>query len=187
MLESGSRHQQWRWLSWIGSGAPKHQVCYKVQSVQVPRNTDPALRAQNVSSDCRYEGGTSRYLGIIAWGCYGSGTGNKTNDFVQNMVVTLVWHQESLLAMVKQYIVVWFGIVTQRDTLSKNVHQGVLEDGRPAVARGSGSRRSGRTEWEALSLFRTVCSPQRPMTVKGQMTLNTLVMYLRFCGVFKIL
>ena len=53
----------------------------------------------------------------------------KTNEWVQRMINFLVSLQEPPLATVKRRKLTWFGHVANRNSLSKTICQGTLEDG----------------------------------------------------------
>ena len=55
---------------------------------------------------------------------------HKTNQYVWDLVESLVGPQEKLLATVKRRKLQWFGHVTRHDTLSRTILQGTVEGGR---------------------------------------------------------
>ena len=104
---------------------------------------------------------------------------HKTNDCVQSKIDFLVSPREPLLATVKRRTLAWLGHVTHRDSFSKTIAQGTLEDGRCC---GWQRKRwmvnikewtslpmpellttvSCRKDWKRISAESSLMSPRRP-------------------------
>ena len=68
---------------------------------------------------------------------------HKTNDWVQNKIISHVGPQEPLLATVKRQKLGWFRHVTRHDSLSKTILQDTSEGGRRRRNGGWTTSKSG--------------------------------------------
>ncbi len=85
-----------------------------------------------------------KLLGIHYWE-------HKTNQFVRDMVTSLVGPQETILQTVKRRKLAWFGHVVRHDSLAKTVLQGTVEGGR-RCGRQRKSWSDNVKEWTALPM-----------------------------------